>query len=148
MRIHTTVHPHFVHCVAVCAVMLLFQMVLCDILTQLSVQFSKHADSVFLFTLRTHATLFALHDQVEACNASVRPLLKEEGLQDTPDACWQLFLSKCRGNLHIVLAMSPSGDKLRLRCRNFPGLVSASVIDWFQPWPADALKKVSLHVVM
>jgi dynein heavy chain, axonemal len=42
--------------------------------------------------------------------------------------------------------MSPSGDKLRLRCRNFPGLVSASVIDWFQPWPADALKKVSLYV--
>jgi dynein heavy chain, axonemal len=96
----------------------------------------------------TNTLLAFTQTQVEACNASVRPLLKEAGLQDTPDACWQLFLSKCRGNLHIVLAMSPSGDKLRLRCRNFPGLVSASVIDWFQPWPADALKKVSLCILL
>eukprot|EP00953_Heterococcus_sp_UTEX-ZZ885_P009237 5464-Heterococcus_DN1.PRE.2 len=114
---------------------------------ELSLQSTKHIAGVLVFTTRAHNTLFlfASHKQVEACNASVRPLLKEAGLQDTPDACWQLFLSKCRGNLHIVLAMSPSGDKLRLRCRNFPGLVSASVIDWFQPWPADALKKVAQY---
>jgi len=41
------------------------------------------------------------------------------------------------------LAMSPSGSKLRIRCRNFPGLVSNAVIDWFFPWPGDALKKVA-----
>ena len=52
-------------------------------------------------------------------------------------------MNKCRNNLHIVLAMSPSGSKLRLRCRNFPGLVSNAVIDWFFPWPADALQKVA-----
>lgn len=27
--------------------------------------------------------------------------------------------------------------------RNFPGLVSNAVIDWFFPWPADALQKVA-----
>ena len=27
--------------------------------------------------------------------------------------------------------------------RNFPGLVSNTVIDWFFPWPADALQKVA-----
>ena len=31
--------------------------------------------------------------------------------------------------------MSPVGDKLRSRCRNFPGLVNNTVIDWFEPWP-------------
>jgi len=57
---------------------------------------------------------------------------------------WQL---KCRDNLHVVLAMSPSGDKLRIRCRNFPGLVSNCVIDWFFSWPEDALKKVATFLL-
>lgn len=39
--------------------------------------------------------------------------------------------------------MSPSGERLRIRCRSFPGLVSACVIDWLYPWPADALQKVA-----
>jgi dynein heavy chain len=55
----------------------------------------------------------------------------------------QYYISKCRNNLHIVLAMSPSGERLRIRCRSFPGLVSACVIDWLYPWPADALQKVA-----
>ena len=53
---------------------------------------------------------------------------------------WQ---NRCRDNLHVVLAMSPSGDKLRLRCRSFPGMVANCVIDWFFSWPEDALKKVA-----
>ena len=39
--------------------------------------------------------------------------------------------------------MSPVGDSLRTRCRNFPGLVNNTVIDWFTPWPEDALRSVS-----
>ena len=74
---------------------------------------------------------------------TVRKEVKAAGIVDTPDNCWAFFVDKCRNNLHVVLAMSPSGDKLRVRCRSFPGLVSASVIDWFQPWPADALQKVA-----
>ncbi|CAM9103575.1 unnamed protein product [Discosporangium mesarthrocarpum] len=82
-------------------------------------------------------------DETDQCINSVRKEVKAAGIIDTPDNCWSFFVNKCRNNLHIVLAMSPSGDKLRIRCRSFPGLVSASVIDWFQPWPADALQKVA-----
>jgi dynein heavy chain len=39
--------------------------------------------------------------------------------------------------------MSPAGDKLRIRCRNFPGLVSNTSIDWFFPWPEEALTSVA-----
>jgi dynein heavy chain len=39
--------------------------------------------------------------------------------------------------------MSPSGDTLMLRCRYFPGLVSNTNIDWFFPWPEDALTAVA-----
>jgi len=39
--------------------------------------------------------------------------------------------------------MSPAGDTLRTRCRNFPGLISNTNIDWFFPWPEDALTAVA-----
>jgi dynein heavy chain len=39
--------------------------------------------------------------------------------------------------------MSPSGDNLRNRCRNFPGLISSTTIDWFFEWPREALLQVS-----
>lgn len=47
------------------------------------------------------------------------------------------------GNLHVCLTMSPTGDALRNRCRNFPGLVNNTYIDWFQPWPKQALFAVA-----
>lgn len=56
---------------------------------------------------------------------------------------FEFWKNRCQDNLHVVLAMSPSGDKLRLRCRSFPGMVSNCVIDWFFSWPEDALKKVA-----
>jgi hypothetical protein len=39
--------------------------------------------------------------------------------------------------------MSPVGDTLRTRCRNFPGLVNNASIDWFMPWPKQALCAVA-----
>ena len=38
--------------------------------------------------------------------------------------------------------MSPAGSTLRLRCRNFPGLISNTSIDWFFAWPEEALVSV------
>lgn len=39
--------------------------------------------------------------------------------------------------------MSPSGESLRNRCRNFPGLVGNTSIDWIFPWPEQALFSVA-----
>lgn len=65
--------------------------------------------------------------------------------QFSRDACWQYFASKCMENLHVVLSMSPSGDILRTRCRNFPGLVNNTYIDWMFSWPKQALYAVALR---
>lgn len=35
------------------------------------------------------------------------------------------------------------GDELRNRCRNFPGIVNNTTIDWFFPWPEQALYAVA-----
>jgi len=56
---------------------------------------------------------------------------------------WNYFLEKSKDNLHIILAMSPAGDNLRIRCRNFPGMVSNTSIDWFFGWPEEALTSVA-----
>jgi hypothetical protein len=70
----------------------------------------------------------------------VRKFAKESGIEETPDELWRLFIENVRGNLHIVLAMSPVGAGLRNRCRMYPGLVNCTTIDWFHKWPVDALQ--------
>ena len=35
------------------------------------------------------------------------------------------------------------GDPIKIRTRRFPALVNCVVIDWFQPWPEEALTSVS-----
>ncbi|CAJ1374165.1 unnamed protein product, partial [Effrenium voratum] len=42
-----------------------------------------------------------------------------------------------------VLTMSPVGSALRVRMRMFPALVNCCTIDWFLPWPDEALLGVS-----
>ena len=75
------------------------------------------------------------HSCLLGTHRSVRAELDKKGLLSTKEACWSHFVQKCRNNLHVVLAMSPVGETLRTRCRNFPGMVNNTVIDWFEPWP-------------
>ncbi|XP_060895064.1 dynein axonemal heavy chain 10 [Labrus mixtus] len=78
---------------------------------------------------------------------SVLNQLREEALKmgsgPSKESIWQYFVNKSANNLHIVLGMSPVGDTLRTRCRNFPGLMNNTVIDWFLPWPPQALLAVA-----
>ncbi|GMH67856.1 hypothetical protein TrLO_g3024 [Triparma laevis f. longispina] len=97
-----------------------------------------------MLTTGIQPALFAT-DEKDAMINRVRKAAKEQGVRETPDSLWEFFVNTCRNNLHIVLAMSPSGEKLRVRCRNFPGLISACMIDWFFAWPEDALQKVATY---
>ena len=99
----------------------------------------------FINNMLTTGMVPALFDQEETDGIinSVRKEVKAAGIPETSANCWHYYVNKARDNMHIVLAMSPSGDALRTRCRNFPGLVSSCVIDWFFPWPTDALTKVA-----
>ena len=71
--------------------------------------------------------------------------MRRKKLPETKDFRWNYFVTRARENLHICLCMSPAGDSLRIRCRSFPGLVSNTQIDWFFPWPEDALSDVATH---
>merc|ERR1719453_1626840 len=86
--------------------------------------------------------LFPPEDQDDIINA-VRPNVKRSGIPDTRDNCWDFFINTVRANLHVILCFSPIGDPIRVRARRFPSLVNCVVIDWFQPWPEEALASVS-----
>eukprot|EP00960_Hanusia_phi_P039624 753955-Hanusia_phi.AAC.6 len=86
--------------------------------------------------------LFA-EDEKDVLVASVRDAVAQHGIVETKENCMNFFIDRCRDNLHIVLAMSPIGENLRTRCRNFPGMVNNTTIDWFTPWPEDALLSVA-----
>lgn len=66
---------------------------------------------------------------------------------EAKDFRWNYFVNKARENLHVILCMSPAGETLKIRARSFPGLVNNSYIDWFFPWPQDALKDVATHFI-
>lgn len=74
---------------------------------------------------------------------AVRPAAKKAGIIETADKLWEFFIERTRTNLHIILCMSPVGDGFRNRCRMYPALVNCTTIDFFHPWPADALTEVA-----
>lgn len=71
------------------------------------------------------------------------PVCKELGVSEARDSCLSTFVTRVRENLHVVLCVSPVGDALRVRCRNFPSLINCTTIDWFFPWPEAALVSVA-----
>lgn len=89
------------------------------------------------------ADLYA-SDEKDAIRNSVRSGCKASGITDTPENLWSFFICRIRKNLHMSLCFSPVGDLMRNRARKFPALVNCTVIDWFQPWPMDALFNVGL----
>ncbi|XP_072163343.1 dynein axonemal heavy chain 10-like [Diadema setosum] len=86
--------------------------------------------------------LFA-DDEKEAIVGQMRDEATKQGIPPIREAIWQYFITKSINNLHVVLAMSPVGDTLRTRCRNFPGMVNNCSIDWFMAWPKQALEAVA-----
>ncbi|KAF4132123.1 Dynein heavy chain C-terminal domain [Phytophthora infestans] len=62
---------------------------------------------------------------------------------DTLQNLTRFFHDRVRRNLHVVLCLSPVSARFADRCREFPHLVNGCTIDWFLPWPEEALTAVS-----
>jgi dynein heavy chain len=86
--------------------------------------------------------LFA-KDEVDAITGALRNEAKAAGVPDTPEANFAFMVKKSRTNFHVVLCFSPVGDAFRIRARRFPGLINCTAIDFFHPWPQQALISVA-----
>ncbi|KAM9777518.1 dynein axonemal heavy chain 12-like [Neosynchiropus ocellatus] len=88
--------------------------------------------------------LFAPDEKQEILEA-VRPAA-QLGIQNpdlSPLSLFAFFVERCRQNLHVIVAFSPVGETFRNRLRQFPSLVNCCTIDWYQPWPEEALERVA-----
>lgn len=78
-------------------------------------------------------------------------MIKELGMRKTDEpsmiAMQHFLLNRVRDCLHIVLSFSPVGSKFRERARKFPALFSTCTIDWFLPWPEEALASVAQNFI-
>ncbi|XP_033843048.1 dynein axonemal heavy chain 7 [Periophthalmus magnuspinnatus] len=90
--------------------------------------------------------LFAMDEKQEICEC-MRVLDRQRDREKQTDgsslSLFNMFLERCRTQLHVVLAMSPIGDAFRDRLRRFPALINCCTINWFQSWPEDALQAVA-----
>lgn len=88
--------------------------------------------------------LFPNDEKAQVCDA-IRDAARADGREGDGSitTMFAYFVERCRAMLHICLAMSPIGDAFRRRLRMFPSLVNCCAIDWFRPWPADALDAVA-----
>ena len=104
---------------------------------------------VYLNDLLSSANIPDLYTQDEKDNIANMVLgkVKAAGLSQDPKSCWDYFISQVRHNLHVALCFSPVGPDFRIRARKFPALVNSTVIDWFQPWPEDALATVGQRFI-
>ncbi|XP_015203470.2 dynein axonemal heavy chain 12 isoform X1 [Lepisosteus oculatus] len=88
--------------------------------------------------------LFAVDEKQEIMEA-VRPLAqaRNKSVEFSPLSLFAFFVNRCKENLHVVVAFSPIGEAFRNRLRQFPSLINCCTIDWFQPWPEEALERVA-----
>ncbi|GMH47852.1 hypothetical protein TrLO_g3977 [Triparma laevis f. longispina] len=92
------------------------------------------------------ADLYA-QDELDAVCGECFSKAKAAGAGLDAAGLYEYFISQVRKNLHVVLCFSPIGDAFRTRCLKFPALVNCTTIDWFQPWPEEALASVAQRFV-
>ncbi|RZF32385.1 hypothetical protein LSTR_LSTR001849, partial [Laodelphax striatellus] len=94
------------------------------------------------------SNLFTKDEQQEIIS-ELTPVMKRENPKCalTHENVMEHFLVRTCQNLHVVFCFSPVGEKFRNRALRFPALVSGCTIDWFQPWPKDALVAVAEHFI-
>uniref|UniRef100_A0A803SS52 Dynein axonemal heavy chain 7 n=1 Tax=Anolis carolinensis TaxID=28377 RepID=A0A803SS52_ANOCA len=88
--------------------------------------------------------LFAADEKQEVMEVSIIFIRERTSEELGPLALFAFFVNRCKDNLHVVVAFSPIGDAFRNRLRQFPSLINCCTIDWFQPWPEDALERVAI----
>lgn len=88
-------------------------------------------------------------DELDAILGEMGPVYDSvhKGAEPTQDQLWAMFIERVRTNLHLSLCFSPVGVKFRNRAQAFPGLINGCTIDWFLPWPEQALADVATALI-
>jgi dynein heavy chain, axonemal len=86
-------------------------------------------------------------EDLEAIATACKPDCAKKKLPPTKLNLFAQYLQRVKSNIHVVLCMSPLGNTFRDRLRRFPSLVNCSTINYFMPWPDQALQSVALNFI-
>uniref|UniRef100_A0A7S3NNG4 Dynein heavy chain AAA module D4 domain-containing protein n=1 Tax=Aureoumbra lagunensis TaxID=44058 RepID=A0A7S3NNG4_9STRA len=86
-----------------------------------------------------------LQEELDKICSDMIPVCDALGVASCRDNCIATFVQRVWDKLHIVLCMSPVGDALRIRCRQFPSLLNCATVDYYLTWPESALHAVASH---
>nr|CDS18170.1 dynein heavy chain [Echinococcus granulosus] len=94
------------------------------------------------------AGLFA-RDEIDEILSDLAQPMKHEcpRVPPTNENLYEYYMRRVSRNLHVCLCFSPIGQKFRTRSLRFKSLISGCTMDWFQPWPREALVAVSQHLL-
>ena len=110
--------------------------------------FNEEDKTKLITDLQDEATKVAVAERAQAEAEGGAEVAAAGDVVLTRADIFKYFVTKCKRNLHVVLAFSPVGDDFRNRLRNFPALVNCTYVDWFQPWPESALRSVASKVLV
>ncbi|KAL0970220.1 hypothetical protein UPYG_G00238880 [Umbra pygmaea] len=82
-------------------------------------------------------------EEFEEVSRALADSAKEENILETPESMFKFLIDRVRTNLHIILCLSPVGERFRNYIRQYPALVNCTTLDWFSEWPQDALLEVA-----
>jgi dynein heavy chain len=87
--------------------------------------------------------LFQKDERDGMCGEVRNDFVKENpGAEDNLVNLYAYFMNRLRDNLHIMFCFSPVSAKFAIRAQKFPAIFSSTNINWFLPWPEEALVAV------
>ncbi|CAK0855452.1 unnamed protein product [Prorocentrum cordatum] len=87
--------------------------------------------------------LFAKDERDAMCGEVRNDFVKDNPhLEENLLNMYSYFMDRLRDNLHVCLCFSPVNAKFPIRAQKFPAVFTVN-INWFMPWPEDALVAVS-----
>merc|ERR1719316_227870 len=90
------------------------------------------------------AGLFAKDERDGMCGEVRNDYVRDfPGADESLTNLYAYFLDRLKDNLHIVFCFSPVNAKFPIRAQKFPAVFSNVNINWFLPWPEEALIAVS-----
>jgi len=86
-------------------------------------------------------------DRDTAQSEAERFMVKRGEDAPAPEVLFEGAVNKVMDSLHMVLASSPANPKFRQRGIQFPSLFTSCSINFFFPWPEEALMETAAYLL-
>lgn len=83
------------------------------------------------------------NEELDGIMMELKSAANAADVPETRVAVYQFFIKRVHQHMHVVLTMSPAGDRFRQRCRMNPALINCCTIDWYDEWSEEAMLSVA-----